>query len=109
MCAISFCSRAESHKFIYQSVSPGTQMSLKHAENKNVKPKQEMRGLKIVRPSFLLKREMLWVGLSKQLALVCNIVFMNTTITSSVNGRTFSVINKSDLDCKTETLIYALT
>ena len=66
MCAISFCCKAESHKIIYQSVSPGIQMSLKHAENKTGKPKQEKRGPKIVRPSFMWQREMLWIGLSKR-------------------------------------------
>ena len=66
MCAIRFCSRAEPHKIIYQSISPGNQMSLKHAENKTSKPKQEKRGLKIVCRSFLWKREILWVRLSKR-------------------------------------------
>ena len=46
MCAISFCSRAEWHKIIYQSVSPGIRMSLKHAENEIGRPEKAMHGSK---------------------------------------------------------------
>ena len=35
------CSRAEQYKIIYQSVLPGIQMSLEHAENKIGKPKKK--------------------------------------------------------------------
>ena len=73
MCAISFSSRAEYHKIIYQSLLPGTQMSLKHAENKIGKPKKTMRGSKAFGRHFCGRGK--YFGLVN-LAVVCNIVFI---------------------------------
>ena len=39
----------------------------------------------------------------------CKHLSTKTTVTSSVNGRQFSVINNSELDSNSEDLIYVLT
>ena len=39
----------------------------------------------------------------------CNHLCSKITITSSVNGRAFSVVNDSDLDWKSMDLVYVLT
>ena len=57
-------------------------------------------------------RRNMYPSISKCNAKSCNSCqnfCTNTTFTSSVNGRTFSVINNSDLDSKSENLIYVLT
>ena len=58
------------------------------------------------------KRTSMCPSISKCNAKSCNCckhLCTKTTITSSVNGRTFLVINMSDLDRKSENLIYVLT
>ena len=58
------------------------------------------------------KRPGMFPSISKCNARRCNCCMhlcTNSTVTSSVNGRKFSVINNSDLDWKSIDLIYVLT
>ena len=41
--------------------------------------------------------------------ICCNHLICQSTSISSVNHRQFSVVNSSDLDCKSEDVIYVLT
>ena len=58
------------------------------------------------------KRPWMYPSISKCNAKRCNCCMhlcTNSTVTSSVNGRKFSVVNNSDLDWKSIDLIYVLT
>ena len=58
------------------------------------------------------KRPGMYPSISKCNAKRCNCCMhlcTNSTVTSSVNGRKFSVVNNSDLDWKSIDLIYVLT
>ena len=58
------------------------------------------------------KRPGMYPSISKCNAKRCNCCMhlcTNSTVTSSVNGRKFSVVNNSDLDWKSKDLIYVLT
>ena len=62
-------------------------------------------------PNLLIRLGM-YISISKCNAKSCNCcehLCTKTTITSSVNGRTFTAKNNSDLDRKSESLIYVLT
>ena len=58
------------------------------------------------------KRNSMYPNISKcnaKSCSCCNHLICRSTIISSVNHRQFSVVNNSDLECKSEDVIYVLT